>query len=291
MSILRKYSYILAATVVIILGSILAWEHYENITVSALEKPVAAQFIVDQPPVEQDKTLNGVPILMYHKINPDHKTGGLGLRVMPADFDWEMQHLKDNGYHSVNLGAVVDHFQKGTKLPDKPIVITFDDGYQDNYRYAYPILNKYGLTATIFVVTNTVGGNNDFDYKHHIQPKNKMLTWNEIKEMNANGITIGSHTLDHIHLTKISQAEARRQISDSKIILKKELGKDILYFCYPYGDYNQAVAKMVKESGYLAATTTQLGLVQSPVNPYMLKRIRITGHFDHQRFIEELHKY
>lgn len=275
---LRKYTYILAAIVVIILGSILVWEH-------------STQSIADKPPVEQDEPLKGVPILTYHKVNPDRKTGGLGLRVMPADFDWEMHYLKDNGYHSVNLNAVVDHFQKGKKLPDKPFVITFDDGYQDNYRYAYPILKKYGFTATIFVVTKTVGGINEFDYNAHIQPKNKMLTWNEIKEMDANGITIGGHTLDHVHLNKINPEEAKRQISESKIILEKELDKDIQYFCYPYGGYNQNVVEMVKESGYLVATTTQLGLVQSVKSPYLLKRICVTGHFDHQRFIEELHKY
>ena len=275
MPVLRKYPFILAAIVVIVLGSIFVCWHFTRSE-------------ADQPSPEQEKALNGVPILRYHKVNPDPKTGGLGLRVLPADFDWEMRYLKQNGYHSVNLGALVDHFQKGTKLPDKPIVITFDDGYQDNYRYAYPILKKYGFTATIFVVANTVGGINEFDYKAHIQPKNKMLTWNQIKEMNDNGITIGAHTLDHVHLAKISQAEAKRQIFKSKIILGNELGQDILYFSYPYGEYNQADAKMVKESGYLAATTTQLGFVQPAMNPYLLKRICITGHFDHQRFIEEL---
>lgn len=271
MSIVRKYIHIGAAIVVIVLGSIFAWEH-------------------SQPPREHDKALNGVPILMYHKVNPDPKTGDMGLRVSPAAFEWEMHYLKDNGYHSVSLGAVVDHFQKGKNLPDKPVVITFDDGYQDNYRYAYPILKKYGFTATIFVVTNTIGGINEFDYKAHIQPKNKMLTWNEIKEMNSNGITISAHTLDHVHLTRISKTEAKRQIFESKKILEEKLGGKVQYFSYPYGEYNQAVAEMVKESGYLASTTTQLGLVQSDMNPYWLKRIGFTS-FDHQRFIEELHKY
>lgn len=271
MPYLGKYKNILAVIFFIILGAILAEVYY-------------------LPPAEK-KLLNGIPILTYHKVNPDPKTGGLGLRVMPADFDWEMRYLKKNGYHTVSLGEVVDYFQKGRKLPDKPVVITFDDGYQDNYRYAYPILKKYQMTATVFVVANTIGGINEFDYNAHIQPKNKMLTWNQIKELNENGITIGAHTLDHAHLTEVSEAEARRQIVRSKKVLEKKLGQDVQYFCYPYGDYNQAVEEMVEESGYRAATSTRIGLVQSGMDPYLLKRICITGHYSHRKFVEELHQY
>jgi peptidoglycan/xylan/chitin deacetylase (PgdA/CDA1 family) len=272
MYVLRKYIGFLIAMGVIIVIFLSVWK-------------------LQQPPLEKVQTLNGVPILTYHKVNPDPQTGGLGLRVRPADFDWEMHYLKINGYQSVSLGAVVDHFTKGGKLPDKPIVITFDDGYRDNYYYAYPILKKYDYTATIFVTTGTVGGINEFDYQARIQPKNKMLAWNQIKEMSNNGITIGAHTLDHVRLTKISQAAARRQILESKKVLEKELGKEINYFSYPYGDCNQSIAEIVKESGYQAATTTRPGLVKFPMNPFLLNRIGLTGHFDHQTFVDELHKY
>jgi peptidoglycan/xylan/chitin deacetylase (PgdA/CDA1 family) len=272
MSVLSKRTYILAAIVLILFGAFLGWKQYHT-------------------QATQHTTTIGVPILAYHKVNPNPGKNDMGLSITPADFDWEMNYLKDDGFHPVDLGAVIDHFQKGKQLPAKPIVITFDDGYQDNYRYAYPILKKYGLTATIFVITNTVGGINEFDFKKHIQPQNKMLTWSQIKEMNANGITIGAHTLDHVHLTRINKTEARQQIFESKKILEKELGKDVKYFSYPYGEYNEAVAQIVKDSGYLAATTTQMGLVQSSMNPYMLKRIGFPGHSDHQIFIKQLQKY
>lgn len=269
---IRKFTFVLLAIGVMILGSIFAWGY-------------------SQPWAVQEKPLKGIPILMYHKVNPDFDKGGLGLRINPADFDWEMKYLKDNGYHSVDLGAVVDHFKEGKRLPDKPIVITFDDGYQDNYRYAYPILKKYGFTATIFIVTNTVGGINEFDYRSNIQPMNKMLTWKEIKEMDANGITIGAHTLDHPHLTKISLAEAKRQISGSKKILEKKLGKEIEYFSYPYGEYDRAVAEIVKESGFRAAASSDPGVVRSATSRYTLNRISTSGRLNHRRFIEELNKY
>jgi len=272
MSISRKHSYIWLVISFIFLGSILVWDHY-------------------RPPLTEKPARSSVPILTYHKINPDRKTGGFGLRVMPADFDWEMQYLKTNGYQTVDLGDVVNHFQTGRKLPGKPIVITFDDGYQDNYRYAWPILQKYGFTATVFIVPHIVGGINAYDYYANLQPKNKMMTWQEIKEMNAAGITIGAHTLDHANLTSVSPAEAQRQIAESKNILEQKLGKEIRYFSYPYGDFNRDIAEMVRASGYRAAASSEEGLVQSNMDPYLLKRIRINGHLSHQQFVKELHKY
>ncbi|HEX3011777.1 MAG TPA: polysaccharide deacetylase family protein, partial [Syntrophomonadaceae bacterium] len=179
---------------------------------------------------------------------------------------------------------------KGEKLPAKPIVITFDDGYQDNYTYAWPILRKYRFTATVFVVTNTIGGINKFDCIKHIEPKNKMMNWAQIREMNANGIIIGSHTLDHLHLTHISYAEAKRQIAESKEVLQHGLGKEVQYFCYPYGDVSPSIAKLVQESGYKAATAINPGAAYRR-NPYMLARIRVTGHYSHQRFIANLNRY
>ncbi|HWP97345.1 MAG TPA: polysaccharide deacetylase family protein [Syntrophomonadaceae bacterium] len=245
---------------------------------------------VDQPAVAQDKPPRGVPILMYHKVSPDPNVGGLTYRVPPDDFDWQMHYLQENGYHTVDIGAVVDHFQKGADLPEKAVVITLDDGYQDNYVFAFPILKKYGLTATVFVVTDIVGGVNEFDTKAHRQPRTSMLTWDEIKEMDAGGITIGAHTLDHSQLSKISLKEAKRQIVESKQVLEKRLGKEVQYFCYPYGQYSSAVVRLVKDNGFRAATSIEPGLVTSVKDPYLLKRIAIMGQYDHQRFIKELHR-
>ncbi|MGE5391907.1 MAG: polysaccharide deacetylase family protein [Deltaproteobacteria bacterium] len=278
MAMSRKYIYFLSAVVFVTLGFIYFGTH---------SNPSPS----NKPPAKKEIVVNEVPILTYHKVSPDPRSGGLGLRVKPYDLDWQMRYLKENGYHSVDLGAVVDHFKNGTKLPEKPVVITFDDGYENNYLYAYPILKKYGFTATIFVATKTVGGINDFDYRKNIQPKNEMLTWRQIKEMRDNGITIGAHTVDHVHLTEVSLPEARNQIMESKNVLEKELKQEIKYFCYPYGEYDQAVADIVKESGFLAATTTDQGLVRSDMNQFLLKRICITGNLDHKKFVEKLHGY
>ncbi|MDQ0285139.1 peptidoglycan/xylan/chitin deacetylase (PgdA/CDA1 family) [Desulfofundulus luciae] len=239
------------------------------------------------PPPERGEM--EIPILMYHKVNPDPRTGGLGLRVPPQKFARQMEYLAGHGFHTVSLTDVVDHFQKSKPLPPRPVVITFDDGYLDNYTYAFPILKKYGFTATVFVVAHTVGKTNTFDAGR--QPLNKMAGWRELKEMASYGITIGAHTLDHPRLTRLSLEEVRRQIKESKALLEAELGRPVEVFSYPYGEYNREVARVVRESGYRAAVTTRQGLAGPGDDPFTLKRVRVMGSYDLQKFITELVKH
>lgn len=235
--------------------------------------------------------LKGIPILMYHKVNPDPRTGGLGLRVPPDKFEWQMRYLKRNGYQTVSLTDVMDHFEQGKHLLDKPIVITFDDGYKDNHDFAYPIMKKYGFTGTVFVVAKAIGNTNFFDVEKKLQPENKIMNWNEIREIAAGGFVIGSHTVDHPHLAEISPEVARHQIEESKRALEHGLRKPVEVFAYPYGSYNDTVAEIVKQAGYRAAVTTELGLAKPDSNPFKIHRVRVTGHYSNERFIEELHKY
>ncbi|SHK76490.1 polysaccharide deacetylase family protein [Desulforamulus aeronauticus] len=235
--------------------------------------------------------LQGIPILMYHKVNPDPRTGGLGLRVPPDKFEWQMKYLKRNGYETISLTDVLDHFEQGKHLPDKPIVITFDDGYKDNHDFAYPIMKKYGYTGTVFVVTQAIGNTNFFDVAKKLQPENKMMNWSEIREIAAGGFVIGSHTVEHPRLAKVSPEVARQQIEESKRVLEQGLKKPVEVLAYPYGSYNDTVAEITKQAGYRAAVTTELGLAKADSNPYKLKRVRVTGRYSNEKFIEQLHKY
>lgn len=231
-----------------------------------------------------------VPVLMYHKVNPDPRTGGLGLRVPPDKFAWQMDFLASHGYHTVSLLDVLAAWQGQKKLPSRPVVITFDDGYLDNYTYALPILRQHGFTATVFVVAGTVGGINSFDYPVR-QPRNVMMGWDEIKKMQQAGITIGSHTLNHPHLADLTADQQAYQLRRSKEILEEHLGRPVDVLCYPYGSYNEETLRQAAAAGYWVAVTTVQGLAVPADAPYRLKRIRIRGDYSRDKFVHELLRY
>ncbi len=203
---------------------------------------------------------SGVPVLNYHGIE-DHEHNPLMLGV--ADFDRQMAYLAQEGYHSITPKQLLAHLEQGAELPSKPILITFDDGYRNNYDNAYPILKKYGLTATIFLVTDTVGTNDWY------------LNWQQVEEMRKAGFVFGSHTLNHVPLNDLSQDEIRFQLTKSKEGMQWKLDVPIDYFAYPTGAYNETVGKLVREAGYKAAFTIDFGRVKVGDNPYALDRIPI----------------
>lgn len=245
-------------------------------------------YIYSEPQVEGTANVSQIPVLMYHKICPDPKSGGLGARVTPASFNRQMQYLASNGYHTVSLTELTDFIKGNKTLPSKSIVITFDDGYLDNYKYAFPILKKHGFTATVFVVDSYIGKTNEFDVEKNLQPVNKLLGWKEIDQMSGYGITIGAHTLNHVCLTDITLPEARYEIENCKLVLEEHLKTPIEAFAYPYGHYNSQLEEIVKESGYTIAVTADQGLVTPGSDPYAIKRVRIRGDYDLRKFINVL---
>lgn len=132
-------------------------------------------------------------------------------------------------------------------LPDKPVLITFDDGYQDNYDNAYPILRKYGLKGTVFVVTSFLGTRKGY------------LTWDECREMEKNGMTVASHTVDHKSMTDLTNDQLRAGSSSRRRRPKPSLGHEVKYMAYPTGAYNLHIAQLVREAGYKAAFTIKYG--------------------------------
>lgn len=217
-----------------------------------------------------------VPILMYHKISPYSFHGGLGLRVPPELFELQMNYLKKHGYHTVSLDQVTDHWDKGKPLPSHPIVISMDDGYEDNYTFAFPILKKMGFSATIFLVNNDIGGYNEWDAGR--MPHLKLLSWPQIRAMKQYGISFQSHTLTHPHLTKIKPVAAQREIYESKTQLEKALGVPVNFIAYPYGGRDVKIDKIIRQAGYKAGISTDQGQNNAGTDRCRLKRIRITGH-------------
>lgn len=220
-----------------------------------------------------------IPVLMYHyiRINPvaSDKTGYY-LSVTPADFDTQMKYLVDHGYHAISLDELGAALLQGEKLPEKPIVITFDDGYRDAYTDAYPILKKYKLHGVVFIITSFVGST-------------RYLTWNMIDEMRkSNVFTFQSHTIDHIALTSASNEQILKEYRESKKILEKHLGYPVNWIAYPFGNVDTRVASLVPQAGYVGAFGTNYGVYQSTNYIYSLPRVRVGGGESLEMFAERL---
>ncbi len=198
-------------------------------------------------------------VLNYHKI--DNKN--ISLSVLPQDFDKQMAYLKNNNYHVITPDDLYESLEHNKKLPVNPVLITFDDGYEDNYRNAYPILKKYGFSATIFVIT-------DFLNKYP-----NYLTWEQCKDLKKQGFYIESHTVNHKSLTSLSNKQIKNEIVESKKALDERLQQNTHYFAYPTGTYNLYIAKMIKNAGYRAAFSIKYGTVTSDSNIFALERIPI----------------
>lgn len=230
-----------------------------------------------------------VPVLYYHKISqPDPKAQEKGLYVRPRTFDRQMNLLKLLGYKSITPDELLDALEDKGTLPKKPIMITFDDGYQDNYTHALPILKKYGFRATIFVTARHVGKYTPLSPDCNETLPAQILTWEEMRALEQEGIRIASHTASHRRLTHLEEEEIRREFIESKRLLEEGLGHPIKYLSYPFGSFNSKVERIAKECGYRAAFSTIPGKIHCSTNLFTLKRIRVSGHTHLLRFLRRV---
>ena len=207
-------------------------------------------------------TATGIPVLNYHQINDkDHNA----LTVPVADFEREMAYLKADGYTSITPEQLSDHLKYGKPLPEKPVMITFDDGYRDNYTNAFPILQKYGFTASIFLVSDFM---NRFD---------NYLTWEQVQEMSEAGINMESHTLSHVELAGLSHDELYKQLIGGKLATEWKTLKFVKYMAYPCGNMDVAAMTAVKDCGYEGGFTVRYDLVHPWDDAYEMPRVPIFG--------------
>lgn len=198
-----------------------------------------------------------VPILYYHSVMLEE---GNELRMPPQQFEAQMAYLKKNGYQSISLEHLYQATYNGVALPENPVVITLDDGYVDNYTTAFPIVTKFGFTATIFMVTNYIN-------------EEGFLSWQQLKELVANGWEIEGHTANHPYLTKMDPSTVLSELRSSKELLEKELGRPVNFFAYPYGALNTNVVQAVKDTDYLMAVTTERGWAEVKADEWQVQRI------------------
>lgn len=202
--------------------------------------------------------ISGVPILAYHRVRDDEER----YSVSPQQFSEQMQFLQQHGYTAISLAEMADAFSSGKKLPPKPIVITFDDGYADNLLTALPIMEKYGMKATVFVIADSVG-----------QPD--YLNWDQALELLRRGTEIGSHTVSHAALNQVNDVQKQAEIAESKVVLESRLGKPVEFLAYPFGQFDVSLFPLLQQAGYRGACTGIAGLNFANDSPFRWKRINM----------------
>lgn len=203
-----------------------------------------------------------VPVIMYHRIDENSATSSLS--VSPQSFERQMNFLKKHKYNVVPVTEVARILREKRSIPPKTIAITFDDGYEDNYRNAYPVLKKLDLPATIFVVTDWIG-------------KEGYMTWEQLGEVvQKSKITIGSHTVTHPHLPSLSDGEIGGELVSSKNLLEQGLGEKVNMLSYPGGGFDKNVIARAVVHNYQGAVATNPGRSYRNDDPYAIKRIRIS---------------
>lgn len=210
-----------------------------------------------------------VPILMYHYISAlpeDADVYRVNLTVVPEMFDAQLRYLQEQGYQTVTLRDVYDALAIGRPLPEKPIVLTFDDGYKDAYTDAMPLLQKYGFVGEFFVLATPA---------HYESPQ--YLTWDEMRLMAEAGMSMQAHGRDHYDLTNRSYDFLVYQIMGVKEAVEAHTGQPVRFFCYPSGRYDDDTLAVVESAGYLGAVTTEWGATQRLDNRYTWPRVRING--------------
>ena len=209
--------------------------------------------------VEEVAAGSKILVLNYHQINNSFTP----LAVPVNDFDAQMSYLSEQGYVTITPDELAEGLEGNLNLPEKPVLITFDDGYIDNYTNAFPILKKYGFRATIFIIPGFTSQNP------------KYMTWEQLKEMEQNGIVMQSHTLNHKALEELPDDEIRSELLNSKLILEEQLGHEINFLAYPTGTYNVHIAGIARDVGYKGAYTIKYGNVDLGSNMYALERVPI----------------
>lgn len=211
---------------------------------------------------------NGIPVLLYHHVSQD-KTDLPGLTVTPDEFSRQMTMLKQAGFETISPKTLIAYMrQEPVTLPPKPIMITFDDGYEDNYTEAFPILKQVGFSAVVFMT----GVNVDREMR---------LSQKQIKEMSDNGIYFGGHSFTHRDLTTLKGKELYRETEDVKKLIQWVTKKDVDVFAYPFGYFTLDAWEATEAAGYQAAFTVLPGLNKPEQdNEFLLRRIPIYNNTD-----------
>jgi peptidoglycan/xylan/chitin deacetylase (PgdA/CDA1 family) len=215
---------------------------------------------------------NWVPILAYHRICDTPLDGDpLRLCTPPKDLERVLRYLRSRPYRFVSFDEAVDAVTGDRSHAGRLVALTFDDGYEDFYTNAFPILQAYNLPATVFLVSGCIDATNRWDDRYGLPPV-PLMTQRQIVDLATRGIDFGSHTVSHPRLTRLDAAEQEREVFDSKRTIEDLLGRPVRSFCYPHMDHNEHVRTLVRDAGY----TRACGGEQSENGRYLVHRINVS---------------
>ena len=210
---------------------------------------------------------SSMPVLTFHALDYSPAVTSFS----PQVFQHGMSKLHDSGYQTLSLLEAVDYLHQEKPFPERSFVITFDDGYQSVFNEAFPVLKRYGMSATVFL---TVGERKSLKHADRLPSfeGRSMLSWGEIREMLCSEIDFGAHTLTHPDLTRLPLEQKEIEIRESKAIIEDVLGTPVPCFAYPYGQYDNRTLEIVKRH-FACACSNELGLINRGSSLYALKRI------------------
>mgnify|MGYP001074965578 CR=1 FL=1 len=221
------------------------------------------------------RVTGGTPILLYHAVGSNAEPAEAF--VMPASrFEAHMKWLGRLGFRPISLEEFIQCHRERRFPPARSVVVTLDDGYEDNFLHAYPVLRRQRIPATIFLVSETVGRGNDWSRKGALAGR-PMMDWEQIRAMRADGIAFGAHSLTHPRLTDLNAEAAAAEIAHSGAAIERALGSPVVAFAYPYGLHDATTRELAREAGYGAACTVDPGLNALGTPAWSLCRAEIRG--------------
>ena len=224
-----------------------------------------------------------VPILMYHYLSaPPSGAGAVrrSLSVSPEQFEEHLRYLREVGYETISLRDLALALQIGHPLPERPVVITFDDGYRDNYEHAFPLLEAYGFRATFFLLTGLIDDGNE-----------AYVTWDQVTEMHAAGMEMEAHGYTHSDLSGRDVDYLVWQVLGAKEAIEARTGEPVRFFCYPSGEYDDLVIRVLHSAHYWGAVSVHSGVEHASEGMFELSRVRIPGNTTAAGLAATLHWY
>lgn len=216
-----------------------------------------------------------VPILLYHSISEKAAPPFKRWAVHPELFEKHLKYLREQDYTPLTVTQFVD-LNRDTYLPERPVLVTFDDGFADFYTEALPLLQEYACPATLYITTAFVGHTSRW-LAAQGEGDRPMLSWNQVRELPSRGVECGAHTCSHPQLDTLNLKGAREEVAGSKRALEQQLGQPVSSFAYPHGYHSSAVKKLVRQLGFTSACAVKHAMSNPADDPFALARIIVSA--------------